>query len=362
MNVIIVTAAASRFGANYERMIIMKAAVFYGKEDLRVEELAMPEISSPDDVLVKIHACGICGTDMHIFDGDEGAAPTPPKTVLGHEFAGEVVAVGTGVIAVQAGDKVCIDPNQLCGHCDYCRGGIGHFCESMVGIGTTVNGGFAEYCVVPQSQVYKFGGNTTYLQAAMTEPVACCLHGMDMCDITAGATVAVIGGGMIGLLMLQLARLSGAAKLIMIEPIAEKRTIAEKLGADITINPIEENVSDILKKHGITRINTVIECVGKPATMEQAIEIAGKKSTVMLFGLTKPNDEISVKPFEIFKKEITLKASYINPYTQQRALSLIESGKIDVSSMIYKTIPVSELPEILKNKKDRALGKYIVTF
>ena len=339
----------------------MKAAVFYGKENLKIEALAMPEITCADSVLIKAKACGVCGTDMHIFDGDEGAAATPAGTVLGHEFAGEVMAVGDGVRSVKVGDRVCVDPNWLCNSCDYCREGIGHFCEHMNGIGTTMNGGFAEYCVIPESQVYAFGQNTTYAQAAMTEPVACCLHGMDMCDVQQGAAVAVIGGGMIGLLMLQLAKLKGAATLILIEPIKEKREIAQKLGADITIDPLNEDVSAVIRDRGITRVSTVIECVGKTATMEQAIAIAGKKSTVMLFGLSKPDDKIAVKPFEIFKKEIVIKASFINPYTQKRALSLIDSGKIDVSSMIYKTISLEELPVVLADKKARSLGKYIVS-
>ena len=339
----------------------MKAAVFYKKEDLRVENLPMPEIGA-EDVLIKVKACGICGTDMHIFDGDEGAAPTPAGTVLGHEFAGEVIEVGKNVIGIKIGDKVCVDPNKLCNNCDYCREGIGHFCSSMIGIGTTVNGGFAEYCAVPQSQVYKFTDSTEFSAAAMTEPVACCLHGIDMCDIEPGANVAVIGGGMIGLLMLQLAKIKGASKLVLIEPIESKRELALKLGADIVIDPVNENAKEVLLNNGITRLTTVIECVGKPVTMKQAIELAGNKSTVMLFGLTKPGDEISIKPFEIFKKEITIKASFINPYTQKRALSLIDSGKIDVSSMVYKFIPVDELPKILADKKERALGKYIVTF
>jgi len=339
----------------------MKAAVFHGKYDLRIEELPIPQVKGGTDVLVKVKACGVCGTDMHIFDGDEGSAATPAGTVLGHEFAGEVVSVGEGVKSVKVGDRVCIDPNWLCNSCDFCREGIGHFCENIKGIGTVIDGGFAEYCLVPESQVYPFSDKITYAEAAMTEPVACCLHGIDMCDIDAGATVAVIGGGMIGLLMLQLARLRGASKLIMIEPIAKKRELAKKLGADIVIDPMNEDAEQVVKENGIKRINTVIECVGKPATMKQAIALAGKKSTVMLFGLCKPAEEISVRPFELFKKEIVLKASFINPYTQSRALSLIDSGKIDVSSMIYKTISIDELPGVLADKKERSLGKYIVS-
>ena len=339
--------------------IKMKAAVFYAKEDLRIENIEKPK-AERGRIVIRVKACGICGTDVHIYHGDEGAAATPAGTVLGHEFAGIVEEVGEGVSSVKVGDRVCVDPNVLCNECYYCKSGIGHFCENMTGIGTTVHGGFAEFCSVPESAVYKFSDKITYEMAAMTEPVACCVHGIDMCDISCGDTVAVIGGGMIGLIMLQLAKISGAGKLILIEPVKEKRALAEKLGATLTIDPINENVKDVLSKEGIDRISTVIECVGKPATMSQAIEIAGKKSTVMMFGLTAPFDTISIKPFEIFKKEIVLKASFINPYTQRRALDLIDTGRIDVSSMIYKCAPLSELPAILESGSERAKGKFII--
>ena len=230
----------------------------------------------------------------------------------------------------------------------------------MIGIGTTVNGGFSEYCTVPVSQVYKFPDNVSYAEAAMTEPVACCLHGIDMCSIKCGDTVAVIGAGMIGLVMLQLARLCGAKKLIVLEPIVEKREKAKKLGADIVIDSVNEDVYAVLKNNGIDQIDVVIECVGKITTLEMGIKIAGKGATLMMFRLTKPDDILGIKPFEIFKKELTIKSSYINPYTQKRALDLIASGRIDVSSMIYKTIPLTELPQILADRKERAKGKYIV--
>lgn len=337
----------------------MKSAVFYGKEDLRVEEREMPKVTE-SDMLIRVRACGICGTDVHIFCGDEGAAPTPANTVLGHEFAGEVVALGSAVQGINIGDKVCVDPNKLCGKCDFCRKGIGHFCTDMVGIGTTVDGGFSEYCAVPASQVYKVSDGISYEVAAMAEPVSCCLHGIELCNIKCGDTVAVIGCGMIGLIMLQLAKLSGAGEIVAIEPVAAKREHAKKLGADITVDPINENVKDALLKNGIKQIDVVIECVGKTATIEQAVDIAGKNSTVMMFGLTAPEDKITIKPFEIFKKEVTVRASYINPYTFPAAVKLIESGKIDVSSVIYKTETLDELPRILPDGKKRAAGKYII--
>ena len=210
----------------------MKSAVFYGKHDLRVEEYAQPEVG-PEDVLIQVKACGICGTDVHIYEGDKGAAEVTPPTILGHEFSGVVVKTGDKVTEYRAGDRVCIDPNCYCGACDACRNGEAHFCENMIGYGTTVNGGFAEYCAVNYKQVYRLGENTTFEQGAMAEPVACCLHGLDMCEIRPGHQVVVIGGGMIGLLMVQLAKLAGAAKVALLEPVEGKREVGKKLGADI---------------------------------------------------------------------------------------------------------------------------------
>lgn len=337
----------------------MKAGVFYKANDLRIEDIEKP-VPKKDEVLIKVKACGICGTDVHIFSGDKGCFPTPPGTVLGHEFAGIVESVGCDVKDIKAGDRVCVDPNKLCNECYYCKSGIGHFCENMIGIGTSVNGGFAEYCAVPRSQVYKIADTTTYEMAAMTEPVACCVHGIDMCNISCGDTVAIIGGGMIGMIMLQLAKISGAGKLIMIEPVEAKRRTAERLGADLTIDPINENVKEVIESKGISRISVVIECVGKTSTIAQAIEIAGKKSTVMMFGLTAPEDTLAIKPFEIFQKEVVLKASFINPYTQKRALELIDGHKIDVSSTVYAYEPLEKLPQILADGSLRSRGKFII--
>ena len=338
----------------------MKSAVFYGKHDLRVEEHEMPKVG-PKDVLIQVKACGVCGTDVHIYEGDKGAAEVTPPTILGHEFSGVIAEVGSEVTNYKAGDRVCIDPNCYCGACEPCRNGVVHYCEHMIGYGTTVNGGFAEYCAVNERQVYKLGDNTSFEQGAMTEPVACCLHGMDMCEIRPGHQVVVIGGGMIGLLMLQLSRLAGAAKVALLEPVESKREVGKKLGADICIDPIHEDVKARLKEVGMTWVNTFIECVGRPSTIEQAIDIAGNKAVVMMFGLTKPDETISVKPFEIFRKELVLKASYINPYTQKRALDLIDSGRLDVSSMVYEVADLDELADILSNPELRAKGKYIIS-
>lgn len=204
------------------------------------------------------------------------------------------------------------------------------------------------------------GEHTAFEQGAMAEPVACCLHGIDLCEIQPGYQVVIIGGGMIGMLMLQLAKLAGAAKTALLEPVEKKRELGKRLGADVCIDPLHEDVKSRLKEAGMTWVRTVIECAGLPSTMEQAIDLAGKKGTVMMFGLTRPDAQIAVRPFQIFQKELTLKASYINPCTQARALALIDSGRLDVESMVCKTIGLEQLEAVLQNPKLRAEGKYIV--
>lgn len=330
----------------------MRAAVFYKAGDLRVEEREKP-VCGAGQVLLRVRACGICGTDAHIFCGDEGAAKTPAGTVLGHEFAGEVAAIGAGVTGIAVGDRACVDPNRLCGKCDFCRRGIEHFCTDMMGIGTTVDGGFAEYCAVPASQVYVVPPTLAFEKAAMAEPVSCCLHGIELADIHMGDTVAVIGCGMIGLLMIQLARIAGAARIIAVEPIEEKRALARRCGADVVLAPDAAGINE--------QIDSVIECVGKVETVQFAIAMAGKRSTVLLFGLTAPADKAEIEPFALFKKEITLRASFINPYTFPAAVRLIEGGRLDVSSMVYATASLTALSDILVDEQKRRAGKYIIT-
>lgn len=334
---------------------LMKAAVFHGKHDVRVENVPIPEVKD-NEVLVKVAYCGVCGTDVHIFEGDKGCAEVHPPCILGHEFAGTIVKLGKSVTSRAKGDRVTVDPNVLCDSCKYCLEAKGHFCTHMTGIGTTTNGGFAEYVAVPAKQTHLVNANTPLETAAMTEPLACCLHGMDMCEIKAGDRVAVIGAGMIGLIMIQLARLSGATKIVAIEPVEKKRADAIKAGADEAFAPSDKTDEELCAYD----FNCVIECAGLTSTISRAIAIAGKKAIVMMFGLTKPDDEVAIKPYDLFVKELTLKTSYINPYTQERALQLIESGRVDVKSMACDPIPLEKLADVLGDAKLRAQGKFIV--
>lgn len=336
----------------------MKAAVYHGVHDLRVEEVPVRELAD-NEVLIQVKYCGVCGTDMHIYNGDGGSFEVNPPLIPGHEFSGVVAKIGDKVTAVKVGDRVSGDPNDMCGECYFCKNAMQHFCTNNIGVGTTVNGGFAEYVIMREKQVYKFSEDLSFIEAAMAEPISCCLHGIDLCNIRAGSTVLVMGGGPIGMIMLQLAKNAGAARLIMSEPVAEKREQAMALGATKTVNPIEEDVEAVLNDY-CENVDVVIECVGNIHTQEDAIRFAGKGATVMYFGLASPNEALPLKPDDVFKKELTITSSFINPYTFERALRVLESKTIELESLIANVIPLDNITEVFTNKEIVRAGKAMI--
>ncbi len=337
----------------------MLAAVYQGKNQVECQQVNMRE-PGDHEVVVKVAACGVCGTDLHIYHGDQGASDTQPGTVLGHEFSGTIVQVGNQVRNLKVGDQVSVDPNDYCGACYYCRMGQSNFCENMIGIGTTTSGGFAEYCTVNAKQAYKIPGTMSLELAAMAEPVGCCLHGIDLCKIKAGQTVLIIGAGTIGLMMLQLAKISGAAQVIVIEPVAKKHQVAYELGADICLDPNETDPAQALRDRAVPPIDVAIECVGLGATVEMAMRLCGRGGTVMMFGLTPPDCEIPLKPFDVFRRELNITASFINPYTLQRALNLIESGAIKIEPLFGARVPLKDVAKVFSDPSFRKVGKVLI--
>ena len=337
----------------------MKSAVFLGKQNIQVMERELPELGS-DEVLIKVMACGVCGSDVHIYDGDQGSTSTTPPLVQGHEFSGVVVEVGNNVTSCKKGDRVCVDPADNCNECYYCASGMMHYCEHMGAIGTNIDGGFSQYCKVPGRLIHHLADDVTFIEGAMAEPLACCINGADRSNIKVGDNVVVYGGGMIGLLLLQLAKRKGAANVVLVEPVEEKRKMAEKLGAVFTINPVQENVKAALLSHGLNHIQVVIETCGRKNTSEEAIDIADRGGTVILFAVTKVDSKIDLMTYELFQKELTIKGSYCSPYAMGRAVELINSHSIDVTTMLAGTKSLEGLTEILRDPAVRAKGKWVI--
>ncbi len=336
----------------------MKAAVYHGPGDLRVEEVPVRKLKD-NEVKIQVKYCGICGTDIHIFHGDGGCCDVTPPLVPGHEFSGVVAEVGAGVKAVKVGDRVTGDPNDMCGECYFCKNGMQHFCKNNIGIGTTVDGGFAEYVIMREKQAYKVSDELSFIEAAMAEPISCCLHGIDLCNIKAGDTVLVMGGGPIGMIMMQLAKNAGASKVIMSEPVEEKREQALKLGATKTIDPLHEDVEDVLAEY-CENVNVVIECVGNVHTQADAVRFAGKGATIMYFGLAAPEESFPIRPDDIFKKELHITSSYINPYSFERAIQILESGTVELESLITNVVPLDDIADVFTKPEYRRTGKVMI--
>lgn len=320
----------------------MKAAVFYEKGKILVED---HEYHHPkaDEVLIRVKAAGVCGTDMHIYRGAKGASECYPPVVLGHEFAGVVAEVGENVKKVKAGDHVTVDPSIMCNNCWECQIGTPHFCEGYSATGVTYDGGFAEYCTVLEKQVYRLKEDIPFEEAAMCEPVGCCLHGIDRAHIKTGDVVLIIGGGTIGLIMMQLAKISGASVVIVSEPVESKRKMALQLGADYVVNPMEEDLFEVLRLNQIRKVNVAIECVGRAETMKDAVKYAGQGAHIVFFGVSDPDCEIPIKPYEIFQRELTITASYVNPFSHGRAVELINNRKLKLKELISDIIPLDEI-------------------
>ena len=239
----------------------MRSAVFLGQRNLKVLEREIPK-PGPKEVLIKVMACGVCGSDVHIYEGDQGSTSTVPPQIQGHEFSGIVVETGSEVSSCKVGDRVCVDPADNCNECYYCANGMMGHCEHMGAIGTNINGGFSQYCKVPGRLIHHLANHVSFIEGAMAEPLACCINGADRSDIKVSDNVLIYGGGAIGLLLMQLAKLKGAAKVVLVEPVEAKRKMAEKLGATFTIDPTKEKVADVLAAKGLCHIQLVIETCG----------------------------------------------------------------------------------------------------
>lgn len=307
----------------------MQAFLFEEVGKAGLVERELPNLTNRD-VKIKVMSCGVCGTDIHILRGE--SLSTPP-VVLGHEFAGEVVEVGSQVRNVKVGDRVCIDPNVFCGTCYYCRRGLGHLCEHLTAFGVDMDGGFAEYAAIPEAYVYPLPDNLSYDEGAMVEPVACCLRGIDRANIRPGDDVAVLGGGPIGLILAQMAKAAGGNVTIS-EPDEEKWNLISSLG-----------FTKITKPAGLpeNNFNVVIEAVGIPQTIEQSIKVARKAATIVWFSVVPKGCGATIEPFEVYRKELTIVSSFVNPYTHARAIKLIAEGHIKVAPLVTHSYPLSQI-------------------
>jgi NADPH2:quinone reductase len=325
----------------------MRAVVIDAPGRIRVDNVPDPT-PGPNEVLVRVGACGICGTDLHIIDGESPLARYP--VIPGHEFAGEVVALGSdiaqsngnGEANITVGSRVAIDPNLYCGHCDFCRTGHENLCLNYAALGVTTNGAIAQCVAVPMASAYLLPNSMSLREGALIEPVSCAVHGMHSLNPRSGDTFLIVGAGTMGLLLLQLALRGGASRVAMVDVNMQRLASAEELGATRTYNDIERALKD--ESLGF---NCVIDATGVPAVIENAFMAVKRGGKFMVFGVASNEARISLSPFRIYNDEITIVGSMAILFSFQAALDLISSGVINTHAMLTEALPLQDFSRAL---------------
>jgi L-iditol 2-dehydrogenase len=314
----------------------MLATRLFGVGDIRTVEAPIPE-PGPGEVLIRVEAAGICGTDRHLYHGE---FPSTPGKILGHEFSGIVVGRGKGV-EIAEGTRVACDPNVWCGQCDQCRRGRVNLCVNNVPIGIGRDGGFAEYCAFPAWKASVLPADLDPLHGAFCEPLSCTIHGMDLGAAKPGERVLVIGGGVIGLLAVQLARLAGAEVMLLTRN-PEKQALGLRLGAHSVVG----NEADA-KAHWTGGADLVVECAGVAETMAMAPGLARTGGRIVILGVLPRGEKIAVEPFDLLFREVQLHFSFLNPFTQERAAGMIADGTVKIEPLITRKITLAEAASVI---------------
>ena len=329
----------------------MKAAIWYGGKDIRVEEVLEPDLG-PNDVLVRVKAVGICGSDLHAYEGI--SKRRVPPLVMGHEIAGEIAEIGRDVKGFQREDKVIVQPVLRCGECEQCKSGNENICRNMRLMGLHVPGGFAEYVGVPANNCYGMPSPLTFEKACLTEPLSVAVHVANNLPTRVSDTILIVGAGIVGSMITQVARLRTSGRIIVTDILDSRLDLAKKLGADIAINPREKDVAEeILKMTDGNGVDVSIEVVGIQATIQQALASVKKGGTVIAVGLLEKNMEIDM--MKVVSSELRLHGSYTyNDYDFRSGISLMAKDRVNLQPYLTDIFP---LEDALKGFEEMATNK-----
>ncbi len=291
----------------------------------------------PDDVLIQIRAAGICGTDLHIFHGEyEAIYPIIP----GHEFSGDVAAVGANVRNFRVGDRVTADPNIPCGRCDYCQRNQPNQCRNLLAIGVTRSGGFAEYVVAPEGNVFSIG-DLSYAAAALIEPLACVVWGIQRVDVQPGDSALVFGAGPMGVLVAQALKQAGAAMVVVTDVVPRRLELAQQLGATHAV-PGDAAQAAALKALAPDGFEIVVDATGIPAVLAGTFAYVRPRGKVWVFGVTPQGSSVPFPAYEVFRRDLTIIGSFAVNRTFPQSIALIQSGAIQVEPLISHRLGLDE--------------------
>lgn len=319
----------------------MRGGVFLGGGRIELRDLPIPE-PAPGEVLLKVAACGVCGTDNHILNGEITDGVFPP-VVLGHEIAAHVERVGPGVEAFRPGEFCAVNPVVGCGVCRNCRAGLSNLCEATSTIGYKRNGGFAQYLVAPAENVIPMPDRAGPLGGVLCETLACVVNGYDRLGFSAGSSAMVLGAGTVGLLWTQMLASSPCSLLIQSEPVKFRRDKAGRLGADVLVDLSGADTSARVRQELPEGVDYIIDATGNPDAINQGLDLLAKGGVFMIFGVCPPASRVSFDPFVIYNKQAKIIASKMPPRTLDRAARLISSGRIACERLVTATLPLEEL-------------------
>jgi L-iditol 2-dehydrogenase len=321
----------------------MKALVLAAYNRLEIQDLPLPAVG-PEDVLLRVAACGICGSDVHGMDGSTGRRQ--PPIVMGHEAAGVIARLGTNVVGWSEGERVTFDSAVNCGRCWFCRRGQINLCDNRQIVGVACDecrrdGAFAEYVAVPQHILYRLPGSISFRQAAMVEPVAVAVHAVGRSGVRLGDTAVVVGAGVIGLFLVQALRAAGCGRIIAVDLDQKKLDLALKLGADEALRPDQADVAaEVMRRTGGRGADVAMEAVGIAATVQTAVGCLRKGGQVTLVGLLASKAELPMQT--IITRELTINSSYISCGEYPACLDLIARGAIDVDPLMSAVAPLAD--------------------
>lgn len=332
----------------------MRAAVFLGDGRIAIEDRPEPRIEGPDDVLIEVDACGICGSDLQILAVPPGH-PARPGTILGHEFVGRVRAVGTAVTQLAPGQRVVVDPDPKCGRCDPCRAGRPATCVGIVALGIFRDGALAPFVVAPAAAVYPIADEVPAEIAALVEPLACVINGTNRAAVRPGESVIVFGAGAIGCLFVAVFRAAGASPIVVVEPSAKRATVARAVGADVVMPP--EGLGSGLAEVLPSGADVVVDAVG--TALSPAIEVAALGGRIVVFGMN-AGARAPIHQIEITEKGLTILGSYISNFTFPAAIRLVESGRLDLAPIVGLTLPLERTAEALDRLRAGEVAKVVI--
>lgn len=338
----------------------MKALCIQSPNKLVIEERPMPVIQAPDEVLIKVKAGGICGSDMHIYHGSSPVATYP--RVIGHEIAGEVVETGTGVKSFMPGDRMVMDPVIHCGECYQCRTGRRNVCNKLKVRSVHVDGGYQEYIVLPEKSMYAIPGGLSWEEAVMIEPFTIAEQVCSRAEITGNDTVFIMGAGPVGLSILKRAKLSGATCFIS-DILDTRLTLSKTYGADAVINARDTDVKEaILQLTGGTGATVVIDAVCSVKSFEQALEYVCAAGKIIPLGFNK--EPSAIAQFHITAREIDIRGSRLHNNKFPVVIDHFASGKIEVRDMITHRFSFMDIHEALHLMEDPSIekGKVVLLF